>query len=159
MKINFKKIHPAAQVPRRANSGDAGYDLTSVDYIRIAPLQRALIPTGICIDIPESAECYGRIAPRSGLSVKKGLDVMAGVVDSGYRGEIRVVLVNLNAPSFNKEDPLHSINGDPNTVIIEPGDRIAQLVFEKITFFDEWEQAKVFSSSDRGEGGFGSTGN
>tara|TARA_Y100000004_G_C8896250_1_gene404275 strand:- start:730 stop:1209 length:480 start_codon:yes stop_codon:yes gene_type:complete len=158
MKINFKKVHQMAQTPKRANPGDAGYDISSIEYVKIAPLERVLVSTGICIHIPEEAQCYARVAPRSGLSVKKGIDVMAGVIDSGYRGEIKVALVNLNKPSFDAEDPLHAINGDPNTVEINPGDRIAQLIFEKICFFDDWVEPKNFSSSERGEGGFGSTG-
>lgn len=160
MKINYKKIHPLAQVPVKAHSGDAGYDLISVEYLKIPPLQRALVSTGIQIQIPEEASCYGRIAPRSGLAVKKGLDVMAGVVDSSYRGEIKVVLINLCPPSPEPENPLYHIGGDKNCVEIQPGQRVAQLVFENITHFDEWEETSDlnFLNSNRAEGGFGSTG-
>ena len=159
MKIFFKKNHDSARVPERSNSGDAGYDLFSTEFVKIAPLERVLVSTGICIEIPKEASCYGRVAPRSGLSIKKGLDVMAGVVDSSYRGEVKVVLINLNKPSIlDPSDPMHAINGDPNSVSVKPGDRIAQLIFEKITHFESWEEVSDISERSRGEGGFGSTG-
>ena len=159
MKIFFKKNNDTARVPQRSNSGDAGYDLFSTEFIKIAPLERVLVSTGIHIEIPEESSCYGRVAPRSGLSIKKGLDVMAGVVDSSYRGEVKVVLINLNRPSIPVEgDPMYALNGDPNSVSIKPGDRIAQIIFEKITHFDDWEEVSYIGDSSRGDGGFGSTG-
>ena len=157
MKIFFKKIKNNAVEPTRASSGDAGYDLFSTEFVEILPLQRVLISTGLCIEIPEEASCYGRIAPRSGLSIKYGLDVMAGVVDSSYRGEVKVALVNLSKPMTNN-DPLAAMCGNPNSVTIKPGDRIAQIVFEKIVHFESWEEVVEISESSRGEGGFGSTG-
>ena len=84
---------------------------------------------------------------------------MAGVVDSSYRGEVKVVLINLNRPSTPVEgDPMYALNGDPNSVSIKPGDRIAQIIFEKITHFDDWEEVSDIGDSSRGDGGFGSTG-
>ena len=161
MKIFFKKTKNNARVPEKANSGDAGYDLFSTEFMKIEPLERALVSTGLIIEIPEEACCYGRIAPRSGLAVKKGLDVMAGVVDSTYRGEVKVVLVNLNQPyplEVALNDPLFAINGDPKTVSINPGDRIAQIIFEKIEPFDSWEEREELKGTERDSGGFGSTG-
>ena len=84
MEIKFQKISDYAICPSKNTDADAGYDLYSTDVCSISPMERRLVSTGICIEIPEGF--YGRIAPRSGLAVKKGLDVMAGVIDSGYRG-------------------------------------------------------------------------
>ena len=88
MKIKIKKINPDGKVPTRAKSSDAGYDLYSTVDMPITPTARQLVPTGIAIEIPEGY--YGRIAPRSGLAVRAGIDILAGVVDSGYRNEIKV---------------------------------------------------------------------
>lgn len=158
MQIKFQKIHELSQTPKRAKDGDAGYDLTSIEQVKIPPLKRVAVKTGICIEIPKEAGCYGRIAPRSGLSLKKGIDVLGGVIDSNYRGELMVILLNTNEPVKNYKDPLYHLVGDPNSVTVSPGDRIAQLVFEKITHFDEWIETNILSESLRGLDGFGSTG-
>ena len=139
MKIKIKKINPDGRVPTRAKSSDAGYDLYSTADKPITPTARQLVPTGIAIEIPEGY--YGRIAPRSGLAVRAGIDILAGVVDSGYRNEIKVVMINLG-------EGLVSVN---------KGDRIAQLIIEKCHDV-EWEEVNELSDSDRGEGGFGSSG-
>ncbi len=139
MKIKIKKINPDGKVPTRAKSSDAGYDLYSTVDMPITPTARQLVPTGIAIEIPEGY--YGRIAPRSGLAVRAGIDILAGVVDSGYRNEIKVVMINLG-------EGLVSVN---------KGDRIAQLIIEKC-YDVEWEEVNELSDSDRGEGGFGSSG-
>ena len=139
MKIKIKKINPDGKVPTRAKSSDAGYDLYSTVDMPITPTARQLVPTGIAIEIPEGY--YGRIAPRSGLAVRAGIDILAGVVDSGYRNEIKVVMINLG-------EGLVSVN---------KGDRIAQLIIEKC-YDVEWEEVNELSDSDIGEGGFGSSG-
>ena len=128
MVIKFEKISDFAVCPSRNTSTDAGYDLCSTEFCSINPLSRRLVSTGIKIEIPEGY--YGRIAPRSGLAVNKGLDVMAGVIDSGYRGELKVLLVNL-APSTNSSLPHESIFGSSSKIDIKQGDRIAQLIIEK----------------------------
>ena len=132
MKIKIKKINPDGKVPTRAKSSDAGYDLYSTVDMPITPTARQLVPTGIAIEIPEGY--YGRIAPRSGLAVRAGIDILAGVVDSGYRNEIKVVMINLG-------EGLVSVN---------KGDRIAQLIIEKC-YDVEWEEVNELSDSDRGE--------
>lgn len=129
-------------IPSKAYKGDAGYDLSSVEEIRLKPFQRALIPTGLSIAIPEGFG--GFIVPRSGLAIKQGLSLVnaPGLIDSNYRGEIKVIAINL--------DP-------ENEIIIRPGDRIAQLVVmnvESISFI----QNVSLDVSERGEGGFGSSG-
>tara|TARA_B100000401_G_C52692471_1_gene665174 strand:- start:659 stop:1015 length:357 start_codon:yes stop_codon:yes gene_type:complete len=117
-------------------------------------MERRLVSTGICIEIPEGY--YGRIAPRSGLAVKKGLDVMAGVIDSGYRGEIKVLLVNLNPPS-PKKNAYESFFGSFGKIDIKQEDRIAQIIIEKC-YSPKWTEVEELSNSERDEGGFGSSG-
>ena len=113
MEIKYSKLHPHAKEPFRANTSDAGYDLFSTDYVTLEPFQRRLISTGINVEIPEGF--YGRVAPRSGLACKKGIDVMAGVIDSGYRGEIKVLLINLNFEGYNlKPNAFEAMFGSGN---------------------------------------------
>jgi dUTP pyrophosphatase len=156
MEIRYSKLHPHAKEPFRANASDAGYDLFSTDYVTLEPFQRRLISTGINVEIPEGF--YGRVAPRSGLACKKGIDVMAGVIDSGYRGEVKVLLINLNFEGYNlKPNAFEAMFGSANKIEIKPGDRIAQLIIEKC-HAAEWKSMKTLEESERGEGGFGSSG-
>jgi len=128
-----------ANLPTKSHPSDAGWDLYSVEKLDLQPGKRHSVYTGIAFEIPKGH--VGLIWPRSGMSVKKGIDVLAGVVDSGYRGEIKVCLLN---------------TGD-EPCIINKGDRIAQILFQEVPEFD-LEIVEEFSKSDRGEGGFGSTG-
>jgi dUTP pyrophosphatase len=133
------RLNTLANVPTRGSAGAAGYDLTSVVNVCVYPGKRSLIPTGIAVKLPPGT--YGRVAPRSGLAVKNGIQVGAGVIDEDYRGEIKVLLFNHGEVQFH----------------VNVGDRIAQLICEK------YEAPEVFlvTSLDetiRGEGGFGSTG-
>ena len=139
MSLKVKKISPDAQLPTRGSDGAAGYDLQSIESCVILPGKRAVVATGLSFELP--AGVYGRIAPRSGLAVKHGIQVGAGVVDADYRGEVKVVL----------------FNHDNNPYVIKPGYRIAQLILERC---ETPEVEEIFDSSDtaRGQGGFGSTG-
>jgi dUTP pyrophosphatase len=138
--IKVKSVHPEAKLPVRANYNDAGADLYSVEHKIIYPLTRVLISTGITIELPENV--YARIAPRSGLALKHGLDILAGVVDEGYRGTIGVIVYNTD------KDKEYEIN---------VGDKIAQLIIE--TYHKEsFEWSDELSNSDRSEKGFGSSG-
>ncbi len=139
MKIRVKKVFAEANLPTRANDSDAGYDLYSTESLPITPSSRQAICTGICVEIPKGY--YGRIAPRSGLALKAGVDVLGGVIDSGYRDEIKVILINLGE----------------TLVSIDEGDRIAQLIIEKCEDI-EWENVDSLNDSERGESGFGSSG-
>lgn len=134
-----KKLHPEATIPTKGHKYDAGFDLYTDTDMVLQPTYRALFSTGISVSILKG--WYGRIAPRSGLAVKYGIDVLAGVIDSGYIGEIKVELIN------HGREP----------VDIKKGDRIAQLILEKC---GEWEikEVEYFENTERGEGGFGSTG-
>jgi dUTP pyrophosphatase len=128
-------------IPKRADSGCAGYDVLSRMDLSLSPGQRALIPTGFALEIP--TDHYGRIAPRSGLANKNGLDVLAGVIDSSYRGEVHVILIN---------------HGE-TTHKITTGDRIAQLIFERISTPElTLVTYDTLTKTDRGQNGFGSTG-
>jgi dUTP pyrophosphatase len=164
MKIRFLKLDPNAKAPLQAKAGDAGYDLFATKTIKVRPFERVVVSTGIAVEIPKGYQ--GRVAPRSGLAVKKGLDVLAGVIDSGYRDEIGVVLINLNVLDFlgyilNKipgAQAFAGMFGLPGEVTLNQGDKVAQLIIQSCEEV-EWEESTELGSSDRGTGGFGSTGN
>jgi dUTP pyrophosphatase len=139
--IKTKKLHELAIIPKRNNDTDAGADLYSVEQLQIPPNSRAIVSTGISIEIPEGF--YGRIAPRSGLAAKHGIDILAGVCDSSYRGEIKVVIINTDFE---------------NSFEITYGDKIAQLIIEQHFNFD-FVESEDLSESNRGRNGFGSSGN
>ena len=137
--IPYTKTSPEAKEPSQANFSDAGYDLFSTEELNLKPFERSVVKTGIKLALPEGY--YGRVAPRSGLAIKKGIDVLAGVIDSGYRGEIGVVLINLSSSDQT----------------LNKGDKIAQLIIEKC-YEVCFSEVSSLSDSDRGEGGFGSSG-
>jgi dUTP pyrophosphatase len=134
-----KRLVQDATLPTRGSSGAVGYDLYSIDEVVVSPSQRALVGTGVAVILPMNV--YGRVAPRSGLAVKHGIQVGAGVVDPDYRGEIKVVIFNQGDRDFE----------------IKKGDRIAQLVLERCETPDVRE-VESLDDTDRGSGGFGSTG-
>jgi dUTP pyrophosphatase len=140
MNINVKLLDNKATMPTRANENDAGWDLYSTIDTIIPPKQRKTVKTGIALEMPN--HMAGLIWPRSGLSVNKGIDVLAGVVDSGYRGEIMVCL-------YNTSDDNVSINC---------GNRIAQIIFQEVPRVMMTNQEEL-GSSQRGFKGFGSSGN
>ena len=113
-KVEIKRMNVNAKLPVRGTAGAAGYDLVAAQSAVVPAHSKCLVKTGLAIAIPP--DCYGRIAPRSGLALKKFIDVGAGIIDSDYRGEIGVVLFN-----FSNED-----------FAVNMGDKIAQLIFEKI---------------------------
>lgn len=144
MKVPFRYVSEEAQTPTRAHAGDAGYDLRSVENLSLPPGSRAVVGTGISIAIPEGYA--GLVLPRSGLAVKYGVSLVntPGLIDSGYRGEIRVPLIN-----HDRE----------KTFEVEVGMRIAQLVFVRAAEALFTEVDLLESGTDgRGEGGFGSSG-
>ena len=140
--VPFVKVDPEALTPTQANPTDAGYDLSSRDEHIILPGERRLVATGLSIALP--ANTYLRIAPRSGLAYKHGIDVLAGVVDAGYRGKIGVILINFGSEPF----------------VIKPGDRIAQGIIEACHSVTRQEVATVeeLPSSERGASGYGHSG-
>src|SRR5215212_11240035 len=144
LQVPFRRLVPEAGVPERAHLGDAGYDLRSVERVDLAPGARALVRTGISVAIPEGYA--GLVLPRSGLAMKYGVAPVntPGLIDSGYRGEIMVPLVN-----HDLEEPFR----------VERGMRIAQLVLVRAeeVAFSEVETLEA-GTDGRGEGGFGSSG-
>jgi dUTP pyrophosphatase len=142
MSFRFTRLSEAAKAPQRAHPGDAGCDLFAAEAARLEPGERASVGTGIAVEIPEGSA--GLVLPRSGLAAKHGISVVnaPGLIDAGYRGELRVLLLNTD-----KQEAFE----------IEPGDRIAQLVIVEVADADPVE-AETLAESARGDGGFGSTG-
>ena len=140
VKVLNKSGYP---LPHYATAFSAGVDLQAAipERFILRPLERAIIPTGLYLEIPEGYEA--QVRPRSGLAAKKGVTVLnaPGTIDADYRGEVGVILVNLS------KDPY----------VVEPGERIAQMVFARHEQV-EWVEAEELAESERGEGGFGSTG-
>ena len=139
--VAVRRLRDDAVLPRQAYAGDAGLDLASCERVVLAPGERATVPTGLAVEIPEGYA--GFVQPRSGLAARHGIGVVnsPGLIDSGYRGEIRVVLLNTDARQ-------------PFTV--EPGMRIAQLVIAPVATVRLVEVAELAASS-RGDRGFGSS--
>lgn len=141
--MNIKLISDKSVIPSRGSSGAAGYDLYAIESHTLEPGERKTFKTGISIAIPQGY--YGRIAPRSGLAVKHGIDVLAGIVDSDYRGEIIVALINLSSEQIK----LPLIKDGKETAV-------AQLIFEKYNNVN-FDVVDNLDTTFRGSGGFGST--
>ena len=139
--VYVKKLDIDVHTPTKTHKDDAGWDLYSNQNAVVFPGEKTVIKTGIALAIPRGY--YGRIAPRSGLAVKNGINVLAGVVDAGYRNEIGVVLIN------------HHMD---NQFAIAKGDRIAQIIFERVDPFKLEEVLEFFDNTHRGMSGFGSSG-
>jgi dUTP pyrophosphatase len=141
IELPIQRLHADAVVPQRAYAGDAGLDLASCERVELGPGERALVGTGLAVAIPEGYA--GFVQPRSGLAARHGLTVVnsPGLVDSGYRGELRVVLLNTD-----RTEPF----------VVEPGMRIAQLVVLPIPEL-ELVEVDELPSSERGVRGFGSS--
>jgi dUTP pyrophosphatase len=142
VEIFLVRLDPDVPMPAYAHPGDAGADLVTTVDVTLEPGERALVPTGVALALPDG--CVGLVHPRSGLAARSGLSIVnaPGTIDAGYRGEIKVCLINL--------DPREP-------VVLRRGDRIAQLVvqrFERATFVE----VEALPESARGEGGYGSTG-
>lgn len=140
IKIINQSDHP---LPGYATPGSSGMDLRAFlqSSVTMQPMERALVPTGLFLEIPEGMEA--QVRPRSGLAIKQGITCLntPGTIDADYRGEIKVILINLS--------------GEPQT--IHPGDRIAQMVFQKVEKIS-WLPVEMINETERGAGGFGHTG-
>jgi len=136
--VKVKRIHPAAKLPSRGTNRSAGADLSCLEAFTLGPGERKLVPTGLAVEIPPG--WYGRVAPRSGLAANHGVDMLAGVIDSDYRLEVKVLMINFGVAP----------------VSFDAGERIAQLIIERAAVCD-YVWADELSDSERG-GGFGSTG-
>lgn len=142
LSINITRLTDDVTIPAYAYPGDAGMDLRATEHVTLAPFERALVSTGLAVAIPEGYA--GFVQPRSGLAIKQGVTVLntPGLIDSHYRGELKVALINL----------------DPNNYFeVNPGDRIAQLVIQKVENV-VWNVVDSLDETERGQGGFGSSG-
>ena len=142
VEILIKRLDPGLPLPARAHPGDAGTDLFAAQDAELAPGQRAIIPTGVAIAMPDGYAAF--VHPRSGLAARHGITLVnaPGTVDAGYRGEIRVTLLNTDT-----ERPVR----------LQRGDRIAQLVVQRVAY-PVFHEVETLPGSARGEDGFGSTG-
>jgi dUTP diphosphatase len=142
VELRYSRLKDGATTPTRAHEGDAGLDLCACEPAHIGPGERWSVGTGIAVEVPEGHA--GLVLPRSGLARDHGISLVnsPGLIDSGYRGEVRVLLLNT--------DPAETFR-------IQPGERIAQLVITPIAFADPVEVETLVESA-RGEGGFGSSG-
>lgn len=143
-KVKIRVVNTAGyDLPQYATASAAGLDLKAAlkEPVVLAPLQRALVPTGLFLEIPPGMEA--QVRPRSGLALKQGITVLntPGTIDADYRGEVGVILINLGSQPAE----------------INPGDRVAQLVFARYEQIN-WEPARALSETERGSGGFGHTG-
>ena len=141
MTVRFQRIHPAAVLPQYAHPGDAGLDLCACETLTISGGAWALVRTGLILELPAGTE--GQVRPRSGLAIRHGVTCLnaPGTIDSDYRGELQVILINLGHEPF----------------VIARGDRIAQLLVQRVESVVFREVAEL-PPSGRGAGGFGSTG-
>ncbi|MGH8923578.1 MAG: dUTP diphosphatase [Acidimicrobiia bacterium] len=141
MHVTFRRLNQSASVPKAAHPGDAGFDIAASEAVDMLPGERAQVSTGLAIAIPDGYA--GLVVPRSGLAIRHGISVVngPGLYDSGYRGEMAVILIN------HGTEPVH----------IEVGDRIAQLVIVAVPEVS-WQEVDELSESERGVSGFGSTG-
>jgi dUTP pyrophosphatase len=142
VRLRYRRLAQKAHPPSRAHDGDAGYDLHAAEPATLGPGERAMVGTGIAVAIPEGHA--GLVLPRSGLAARHGIALVnaPGLIDAGYRGELRVLLLNTD-----REHPFE----------IEPGDRIAQLVVVRVEG-SELEEAPELDDTPRGGAGFGSSG-
>lgn len=139
MKLLIQKLDPQAILPRYAHQGDAGLDLYAAHTVTLRPGERAQVGTGVACAIPEGH--VGLIWDKSGLAQKQGLKTLGGVVDSGYRGEVMVGVVNLGSEPYT----------------LEAGHKVAQMLVQEVETV-EIEEVRELSDTSRGTGGFGSTG-
>ena len=142
IELPFQRLREDAVVPSRAYAGDAGLDLTACERVELGPGERQLVGTGLAVAIPDGYA--GFVQPRSGLAAKHGITIVntPGLVDAGYRGELKVILLNTDARE---------------TFVVEPGMRIAQLVVLAVPALEPVEVDEL-PDTERGAGGFGSSG-
>jgi dUTP pyrophosphatase len=142
LEVLIRRLTPEVPLPTYALPGDAGADIVTTVDVRLAPGQRQVVPTGVAIALPEGYAAF--VHPRSGLAARAGMSLVnaPGTIDAGYRGEIKVIVIN--------HDPVHDL-------VLERGDRIAQLVFQKVERA-RFVEVSELPGSERGSGGHGSTG-
>lgn len=142
IQVSIKRLDPSVELPAYAYQGDAGLDLRANESVRLKPFERAMVSTGLAIAIPDGYA--GFVQPRSGLAIKRGLSIVntPGLIDAHYRGELKIIAINLDSE---------------HDLIIERGERIAQLVIQEVPSV-ELVEVDELDATDRGNGGFGSSG-
>jgi len=159
--VKVKRLHPDAVIPKKAHANDAGFDLVAVEDTIIEPGETALIKTGLAFELPPGYEM--QIRPRSGVTLKTKLRVQLGTVDSNYRGEVGVIVDNISNDTWSNASRRIDNSYDDSTrnktggYIIRKGDRICQAVIQRLPDV-ELIEVEALGDSERGEGGFGSTG-
>lgn len=163
MKVKIKRLSNDAVIPKYAKQGDSGFDLVATEDVVIAPGETKVVPTGLAFDIPDFWEI--QVRPRSGVTTKTTLRVQLGTIDSGYKGEVGVIVDNISRDNWS--NAARALNNSyvektrglvpSGSYIIRRGDRIAQGVIAPV-IKGIFEETDHLSESERGEGGFGSTG-
>jgi len=141
IKVGFKRLNKSAIIPSKAHPTDSGFDLYASKDVAIKPGETKVVPTGISVRLPEGYEA--QIRPRSGVTAKTKLRVQLGTIDNGYTGELGIIVDNI---------------GDNKSSLVHRGDRIAQLVIQPIPDVEAHEIVCNMDDTERGKGGFGSTG-
>ncbi len=139
MELKIKKINKEAKIPKYATAGDAGLDLFALEEVVLNPREFVAVSTGVALEIPHGY--VGLVWDKSGLAIMHGLKTLGGVVDAGYRGEVKVGMINLSGKEYK----------------IEKGHKVAQMLIQKVEH-PEIIEVEELSETERGEGGFGSTG-
>jgi dUTP pyrophosphatase len=164
--VNVKRLNEGAVIPSYAREGDAGFDLVATEDVIVEPGETKLVPTGLSFEIPPGYEL--QIRPRSGVTLKTKLRVQLGTVDSGYRGEVGVIVDNTESEGYSEGEWVLDVSGNmvgwsyvnefvDGTYVIQKGDRIAQGVVTPVATI-QFEEVTELGESSRGDGGFGSSG-
>src|SRR5690554_1911432 len=169
--VGFKRLNDNAIIPSKAHATDSGFDLYASEDVIIEPGETTVVPTGIAVHLPEGYEA--QVRPRSGITAKTKLRVQLGTIDNAYRGEIGVIVDNidnitqLSMEGFAERWAVRDVSNRPtdvseeidvNSYLIRKGDRIAQLVIQPLPAVEAYEVEGELEETERGEGGFGSTG-
>lgn len=165
IKVGFKRLRDEATIPTKAHATDSGFDLYALEDTIIEPGETAIVPTGIAVKLPPGYEA--QIRPRSGVTMRSKLRVQLGTIDNDYRGELGIIVDNINPDNGRKYRELKTIDGLGERVSeyyaagsyrVRKGDRVAQLVIQPLPSFETYEIEGELDETERGEGGFGSTG-
>src|SRR5690606_40517013 len=166
--VGFKRLNDNAFIPSKVHQTDSGFDLYASEDVIIKPGETAVVPTGIAVQLPAGYEA--QVRPRSGITAKTKLRVQLGTIDNGYAGEIGVIVDNMSGDYLAKQSGYMSIEGEYKfiengktfpkafTYKIRKGDRIAQLVIQPMPAVEAYEVEGELAETERGEGGFGSSG-